>query len=64
MLSSFQNSNFFKCPCKVNERQLLECSAKKTEIQPFKTFKGKDTPQNYPEDVFYKKRGSVIKFFS
>lgn len=28
MLSSFQNSNAFRRPCKANETQLLACSAK------------------------------------
>lgn len=46
MLSSFQNSNAFRCPCKANETQLLECSAKE-ETQLL--FKGKGTRQITPK---------------
>lgn len=47
MLSSFQNSNAFRCSCKANETQLLECSAKE-ETQLL--FKGKGTRQiTYPQ---------------
>lgn len=60
MLSSFQNSNAFRCSCKANETQLLECSAKE-ETQLL--FKGKGTRQITPKDVLRKMQGSLIKIF-
>lgn len=64
MLRSFQNSNFFQCPCKANETQLLERSAKRQKSSSLKHSRGENTHRKITPKMNFTRTTEVSSSFS